>query len=301
MNPFKGTLTALVTPFRNGEIDTEALRRLVARQMHAGVDAIVPCGTTGEAPTLALEEYRDVLTCVVATRDQLQNETPNDKPVAVIAGAGTNATNPTITLAQLAEHQRADGILAVTPYYNKPSQQGLLQHYDALARATSLPIILYNIPARTGVRLNIDTITKLREKHDRIVAVKHATGDVAEAADLLAACEIGLLSGDDPLTLPLMAIGADGVVSVLANLFPVQVKELTDAALEGDLRTALRLHKRLYRCARTLLTLDTNPVPVKAALAMAELCSDEVRLPLTTLSDQARATLTAELRSVGSE
>ena len=283
MKTLRGTLTALVTPFRDGKLDMAALERLVQRQLDAGVDGLVPCGTTGESPTLSETEHREVVSCVARLARGR---------VPVLAGSGTNCTAKTVDLARLNADCRADALLVVAPYYNKPSQEGLFRHFSTVAAATELPIVLYNIPGRCGVEISVETIKRLHAAHENIVAVKHATGSVAGAADLMAACDIAVLSGDDPLTLPLMSIGAVGVISVLSNLAPKTVKRLTDAALNGDMAAARAAHRELYPLAKALLSLDTNPIPIKTALALRGLCTDEFRLPLCGLSEDNRRKLT---------
>jgi len=283
MKTLRGTLTALVTPFRDGKLDMAALERLVQRQLDAGVDGLVPCGTTGESPTLSETEHREVVSCVARL---------SRGRVPVLAGSGTNCTAKTVDLARLNADCRADALLVVAPYYNKPSQEGLFRHFSTVAAATELPIVLYNIPGRCGVEISVETIKRLHAAHENIVAVKHATGSVAGAADLMAACDIAVLSGDDPLTLPLMSIGAVGVISVLSNLAPKTVKRLTDAALNGDMAAARAAHRELYPLAKALLSLDTNPIPIKTALALRGLCTDEFRLPLCGLSEDNRRKLT---------
>ena len=283
MKTLRGTLTALVTPFRDGKLDMAALERLVQRQLDAGVDGLVPCGTTGESPTLSETEHREVVSCVARLARGR---------VPVLAGSGTNCTAKTVDLARLNTECGADALLVVAPYYNKPSQEGLFRHFSTVAAATELPIVLYNIPGRCGVEISVETIKRLHAAHENIVAVKHATGSVAGAADLMAACDIAVLSGDDPLTLPLMSIGAVGVISVLSNLAPKTVKRLTDAALNGDMAAARAAHRELYPLAKALLSLDTNPIPIKTALALRGLCTDEFRLPLCGLSEDNRRKLT---------
>ena len=279
MKTLHGTLTALVTPFRDGQLDLPALERLVQRQLDAGVDGLVPCGTTGESPTLSETEHREVVSCVARLARGR---------VPVLAGSGTNCTAKTVDLARLNTECGADALLVVAPYYNKPSQEGLFRHFSTVAAATELPIVLYNIPGRCGVEISVETIKRRHAAHQNIVAVKHATGSVAGAADLLAACDIAVLSGDDPLTLPLMSIGAVGVISVLSNLAPKTVKRLTDAVLKGDLAAARTAHRKLHPLAKALLSLDTNPIPIKTALALQGLCTDEFRLPLCGLSEDNR-------------
>ncbi len=289
MKPLRGTLTALVTPMRDGELDLAALSALVEQQIDAGVDGLVPCGTTGESPTLSEAEHREVVSCVVKLAAGR---------VPVVAGSGTNSTAGTIALSRLNSGCGADALLVVSPYYNKPSQEGLFRHFSAVAQATDLPLVLYNIPGRCGVELSVETIKRLRDAHRNIAAVKHATGSVVGAADLIAACDIPVLSGDDPITLPLMSIGAVGVISVLSNLVPKGVKRLTQAALAGDWPTAQAAHRELYPLAKALLSLDTNPIPIKTALAMRGLCCEEFRLPLCPMSSANKQKLRALLDGV---
>lgn len=288
MQPLRGTLTALITPFRDGDLDLAALEVLVRRQIEAGVDGLVPCGTTGEAPTLSSDEHRAVVSSVVKLA---QGRVP------VVPGSGTNSTTKTIELARLNADCGADALLVVSPYYNKPPQEGLFRHFSAVAEATDLPIVLYNIPGRCGVEISVETIKRLFEAHENIVAVKHATGSVARAAELMAACDIPVLSGDDPITLPLMSIGAVGVISALSNLVPQAVNRLTQAALDGDFATAQAAHRELYPLAIALLSLDTNPIPIKTALAIKGICAEEFRLPLCPMSPQKRAKLVALLEA----
>jgi 4-hydroxy-tetrahydrodipicolinate synthase len=280
---------ALVTPFRNGQLDRAALEGLVARQLAAGVDGLVPCGTTGEAPTLSHEEMRAVVETVIGLA--------RPAGVPVIAGAGSYCTATALELARTCAACGADALLVVSPYYNRPSQEGLYRHFSAIAQSTALPIVLYNIPGRTGVEITIDTLKRLFDAHRNIVAVKHATGSVGGAADLAAACSIPILSGDDPLTLPLMAQGAVGVISVVSNLFPRAVKRLTDAARAGAWTAAQQAHRELYAAAKALLSLDTNPVPVKTALALRGWCAEEFRLPLCPLAAEKRDALAQLLQA----
>jgi 4-hydroxy-tetrahydrodipicolinate synthase len=282
MQRFRGTLTALVTPFRGGAIDYAALEAHVERQIAGGVDGLVPCGTTGESPTLTPEEQRGVVECVVRTANGR---------VPVLAGAGSNCTAHAVELARTMRDCRVDGLLVVAPYYNKPSQQGLFEHFGQIATAVELPIVLYNIPGRCGVEIAPETIRRLHEAHPTIVAVKHATGGMADAAELLVSCEIDVLSGDDPLTLPLMSLGAVGVISVASNLAPRAVKRLTQAALAGDFEAGRAAHGALWSLSRALLSLDTNPVPVKTAMAVKGWCAEEFRAPLCQMGASRRAQL----------
>jgi len=279
---FRGCLVALVTPFRGGKVDLAALERLVDELIEGGVDGLVPCGTTGESPTLSEEEQAAVVAAACRA---------SRRRVPVIAGAGTNCTEKTIHLSHALLRAGADGVMLVSPYYNKPSQPGLFQHFSRCAREIAAPIMLYNIPGRTGVEIAVETIARLRDEHRHIAAVKHATGSVDAAGALAVASDIAILSGDDPLTLPLMSIGAVGVVSVLANILPAETKALVAAALEGRWSEALIVHRRLYGLARDLLSLETNPIPIKTALALRGRIAEEFRLPLCPMSAENRARL----------
>lgn len=289
MQRFTGAITALITPFRDGAVDFPALEKLVERQIAAGIDGLVPCGTTGESPTLSKSEHDEVVACVIKTAA---------KRVPVIAGAGSNNTSEAIRMAQHAEHAGADGLLIVSPYYNRPTQAGLTAHFSAIAKASALPIMLYNIPGRCGVEIAIPTICKLFESHPNIRSVKHATGRVDDAADLMQACKIDIVSGDDPITWPLMALGAVGVVSVLSNLAPRAVKRLTQAALAGDIAQAQAAHRALHVWGRPLLALETNPIAIKTAMAMRGFCREEFRLPMCPIGAENRTRLESLLKAV---
>jgi 4-hydroxy-tetrahydrodipicolinate synthase len=282
MCPYKGCLVALVTPFRDGAIDWPALDDLVERVIAGGVSGLVPCGTTGEAPTLSAEEQRDVVGAVVRKAKGR---------VTVVAGTGTNCTAKTLEHSKAAMSAGADGVMLVSPYYNRPNQEGLYQHFSYVAERIGAPVILYNIPGRTAVEISVETIARLHADHPNIVAVKHATGSVDGASELAKASDIAILSGDDTMTLPLMSIGAVGVVSVVANLMPAEMSELTRAALEGDWVEAKRLHKRLFPIMRDLLKLDTNPIPIKTALAIRGQVAEEFRLPMCPLDGVKRKKL----------
>ncbi|TWT43803.1 4-hydroxy-tetrahydrodipicolinate synthase [Phycisphaerae bacterium RAS1] len=286
MNPFRGMWTAIVTPFRGGQLDRPALEQHVERQIAAGVDGLVPCGTTGESPTLSVEEHVEVVATTVRVARQR---------VPVCAGAGTNCTAKTVELSRRCADAGADGLLLVAPYYNRPSQVGLFQHFAAVARAVRLPIMLYNIPGRCGVEIAIDTIARLHREFPSITAVKHATGSVSGAADLADVSDIAILSGDDPITLPLMSQGAVGVVSVMSNLIPKTVKRLTQAALESRWIDAQLAHREAYGFSKRLLGLDINPIPIKSAAAIKGWCAEEFRLPMCPLAPEARAKLVALL------
>ena len=286
---FQGTLVALVTPFRNGQVDYAAIERLVDWHIEQGTDGLVPVGTTGESPTVDFEEHQEILKTVV---ERAGGRIP------VIAGTGGNATSEAIHLTRYAKTIGADASLQVCPYYNKPTQEGLYQHFVAIAEAADLPMVLYNIPGRTGVMMTPETVARLA-KLPQVVAIKEASGSMDQASEILARSDLTVLSGDDSLTLPLMAIGARGVISVVANLVPRDVKRLTDAMLEGDLATAQAAHRRLFPLCRAMF-IETNPIPIKTAMKMVGLLeSDERRLPLTDLSPDHVEALKKTLKEYG--
>ena len=287
---FKGSIVAIVTPFNNGAVDEEKLRELVEFQIANGTDAIVPCGTTGESSTLDYEEHMDVVTAVI----QQVN-----KRVPVIAGTGSNSTKEAVELSQMAKDAGADGVLLVTPYYNKPTQEGLYRHYTAVADAVALPQILYNVPGRTGVNMLPETVARL-SLHKNIVAIKEATGSLQQASEILALCgdKIDVLSGDDFITFPMMACGAKGVISVLANIMPKAVADLTDAFFAGDLEKARQIHLQTLKIGNAMF-IESNPIPVKTALGLMGKCSDETRLPLCPMGEGNKAKLVAILKEYG--
>ncbi len=273
---FAGTFTALITPFKNGHLDRDAFRALIDRQIEAGVTGIVPVGTTGESPTLAPDEHLEVIQLAI---EASQNN------IKVIAGTGANSTAEAVHLTQEAEKLGIDGSLQVCPYYNKPSQEGLYQHYKAVAEATKLPLMLYSIPGRSVIEIEIETVARLARDFDNIVCVKEAGGSVDRVNQLAQAVPEGfdILSGDDPLTLPFMACGAVGLVSVASNLIPEVMVTLVNSCLEGDFEKALSIQKDYYPLLSGLMGLDVNPIPIKSAVAMQGHCSDEIRLPMVNL------------------
>ena len=287
---FKGSIVAIVTPFKNGAVDEEKLRELVEFQIAGGTDGIVPCGTTGEASTLDYEEHMDVVRIVVQQAG---------KRVPVIAGTGSNSTAEAIELTEKAKAVGADGVLLVTPYYNKPTQEGLFRHYMAIADAVAIPQILYNVPGRTGVNMLPETVARLAV-HKNIVAIKEATGSLQQASEVLALCgdRIDVLSGDDFITFPMMACGAKGVISVLANIMPKEVGDLTDAFYAGRLEEARQLHLKLLKISNAMF-IESNPIPVKTALGLMGRCSDQVRLPLCPMGEGNKAKLAAILKEYG--
>jgi 4-hydroxy-tetrahydrodipicolinate synthase len=290
---FTGTHTALITPFtKDGKIDEPRLRQLVDQQIAAGIDGLVPCGTTGESPTLDHEEHNHVIELVVKFAA---------KRCAVIAGTGSNSTAEAVFMTQHAKQVGADASLQVAPYYNKPTQAGLYAHFRAIAEQADIPLILYNIPGRCGVDIANDTIARLRRdlpKH--IVGLKEATGIVDRVSQLrtLVDRDFCILSGDDSLTLPMMSVGAVGVISVVSNMLPRELTEMTHAALKGDFERAGRIHAKLFPLFKDLF-IETNPTPLKAAMAMMGLCEETYRLPLVPMSDANRAQLKKTLLALG--
>ncbi len=269
---FKGTYVAIVTPFKNGQIDEEALRNLVNFLIENKVEGIVPCGTTGESATLSYDEHIEVIKIV-------KNEAKGR--CQVIAGTGSNSTNEAIYLTKEAESLGVDGALLITPYYNKPNQEGLYRHFMAVAKNTKLPIILYNVPSRTGVNMQPETVARLFKDAENIVAIKEASGDVIVSAKMLELTDgkISILSGDDALTLPLISIGAKGVISVTANILPYDVSEMVRYALNEDFSKARSLFYKLLKINKVMF-IDTNPIPVKTALYYMGKVQKEWRLPL---------------------
>jgi len=284
---FKGSIVAIVTPFTNGAVDEEKLRQLVEFQIENGTDAIVPCGTTGESSTLDYQEHDRVIEIVIHQVN---------KRVPVIAGTGSNSTKEAIEMSGHAKKLGADGCLLVTPYYNKPTQEGLYRHYTAIAEAVAIPQILYNVPGRTGVNLLPETVARL-SVHKNIVAIKEATGSLQQASEILDLCgdKIDVLSGDDFITFPMMACGAKGVISVVANIMPKEVASLVDAFFAGNMEEARRLHLKLLKISNAMF-IESNPVPVKTAIGLMGKASDEVRLPLAPLSEGNKAKLTAIMK-----
>jgi 4-hydroxy-tetrahydrodipicolinate synthase len=280
---FRGTFTALVTPFRNGGIDVAAFEKLIENQIAAGISGIVAVGTTGESPTLSHEERQDLIRLAVATAK---------KRCQVLAGTGSNATQNAVADTKMAEKLGADGALLVAPYYNKPSQEGLFRHFKAIADATALPIMLYNIPGRCGVDIASDTVKRLAKECRNIVTIKEASGSVERVSELHARLpeSFTILSGDDSLTLPFMSVGAVGVVSVASNLFPAEVCALVRAYECGDAKLALNLHRKMFPLFKDLF-IEPNPVPVKTALGWRGAMSGEVRLPLCEMSESNQARL----------
>jgi len=288
---FTGTFTAIVTPFKDGEIDEAALEHIIRLQIRARVDGVVPVGTTGESPTLSYEEHIRVIALTVQFAAG---------KIKVLAGTGANSTTEAIYLTKAAEDAGADGSLQVAPYYNRPTQEGVFQHFHAIASATRLPIVLYNIPSRCGVEIAIETVARLAGACRNIVGLKEASGSADRVSQLRAMLgpRFSILSGDDSLTLPFMAAGANGVVSVASNVIPSQVAAMVKAFATGKTSRALKLHLEYYSLFKDLF-IETNPIPVKTALTMMGHIQEEFRLPLTSISLKHRESLKATLKSCG--
>ena len=287
---FSGALVANITPFSDGQVDYETLTELIEFQIESGIDGIVPVGTTGESPTLSHQEHKEVIKHVVEVTG---GKTP------VIAGTGSNSTAEAIELTAYAKKVGADASLQVAPYYNKPTQKGFYEHFKAIADEVDLPIVMYNIPGRCGgCGLTPETIARLSEL-ENVVAIKEATGSLDQASEIAMRCNLTILSGDDSLTLPMASIGAKGVISVVANIVPADVKAMTDLILEGDLVSARKWHRKLFALSKNMLTMATNPIPIKAAMAMLNMASDEMRLPMTNLDEKQEAILEKALKNYG--
>ena len=287
---FSGIYTALITPFRDGEIDEPAFKSIIERQIAAGVDGIVPVGTTGESPTLDTDEHLEVIRLAVefvAGRCQ------------VVAGTGANATSEAIELTEAAEALGATGSLQVCPYYNKPSQEGIYLHYKAIAECSNLPLMLYSVPGRSVIEIAPETVARLAADCPTITAIKEAGGSVDRVNQLVQALPAGftILCGDDPLTLPFVSCGATGLVSVASNLIPEIIVKLVKACLSGNFPEALALQKQYYPLMRGLMSLDVNPVPIKTAVALQGHCLPDLRLPLAPLSSENTDKLTALLKA----
>lgn len=287
---FVGSYVAIVTPFSKGKFDEKAMADLIEFQIANGTNGIVPCGTTGESATLTPHEHERVVEATV----EIVN-----KRVPVMAGTGSNSTDEAITFTKHAKKAGADGALLITPYYNKPPQEGLFRHFEAIATAVDLPLVLYNIPGRTSINILPGTVARL-SRIDSIVGIKEGSGSLQQVSEIIQQAKPGflVLSGDDPLTLPMMSLGGKGVITVTANVAPRDMATLVAAALKGDYEQARTLHYKLSPLFSALF-LETNPIPLKAALAMIGKGSDEVRLPLTPLAQEFRPKLKEALQAVG--
>jgi 4-hydroxy-tetrahydrodipicolinate synthase len=287
---FTGAMVALITPFQDGEIDFRTLDELIDFQLENGIDEIVPVGTTGESPTLSHPENKKVIERVVKV---VAGKVP------VIGGAGSNSTAEAIELTAYSKKIGADATLQVCPYYNKPTQEGFYQHFAAIAEEVDLPIVLYNIPGRCGGKgLMPETVARLAEI-ENIVAIKEATGSLDQASEIASRCDITIISGDDSLTLPLASVGGKGVISVVANIVPADVKAMTDLILEGDFVSARKWHKKLFVLSKNLLSLATNPIPIKAAMSMLNMAAEELRLPMVPMDETNKAALRQTLKDYG--
>ncbi|MEN3013135.1 MAG: 4-hydroxy-tetrahydrodipicolinate synthase [Endomicrobiia bacterium] len=280
---FKGSIVALVTPFKNGEVDEKKLCELVEWHISEGTDALLPCGTTGESPTLSYEEHNRVIEIVVKQAR---------KRIPVIGGTGTNSTSESLLLSEHAKNVGCDALLLVVPYYNRPTQEGMVQHFKLIAEKTGMPIIIYNIPGRTSSNLEPQSFVRLVKECKNIVGIKEASGSIEQVSQIYSLLlqdglenKISILSGDDSMTYPIMCLGGKGVVSVVANIIPKKVSQFTSLLLEKKFEEAQKLHYELYPLMKAMF-IETNPIPVKAAMEMMGLCSGEVRLPLTFISSQ---------------
>jgi 4-hydroxy-tetrahydrodipicolinate synthase len=287
---FAGLSVALITPLKNGAVDEAALRGLVDFHVEAGTETLVPVGTTGESPTLSHDEHELVIRVVC---EQAAGR------IKVMAGTGSNSTAEAIRLTKSAQAAGADGSLQVAPYYNKPTQEGFFQHFKAIAEAVDIPLVVYNIPGRTAKNIEADTIVRMAEACPNIVAVKESTGSMDQSSQILSRSDLTLLSGDDSLTLPMLALGGSGVISVVGNIVPQDVRAMLAAWNTGDLEKAQEWHHKLFPLCRDLLGLATNPIPIKAAMEVLGRDTGEVRLPMTPLEPAQRESLVQTLKSYG--
>ncbi|QAR32083.1 4-hydroxy-tetrahydrodipicolinate synthase [Geovibrio thiophilus] len=287
---FRGSFVAIATPMKNGKVDEESLRNLIEFQIESGTDGVVPCGTTGESATLTYEEHCRVIEIVI---DQVKKRVP------VVAGSGSNSTHESIFLTQHAQKAGADGALVITPYYNKPTQEGLYQHFKAIAESVKIPLLLYNVPGRTAVNVLPQTVIRL-SKVDNIVGIKEASGSMDQAGEIIAGTDssFALLSGEDSLTYPLYCIGAKGVISASTNVVAKDMGDMWDSFEKGDMETARKLHYKLLPVFKALF-LETNPIPVKKALYLMGLAGDEIRLPLVPMTEEGTAKLRTALTNAG--
>lgn len=286
---FHGAFSALITPFRDGRVDETALRELVEWQIQSGIDGLVPCGSTGESATLTHAEHEQVIRLVI---DQTRRRVP------IIAGTGSNSTAEAIRLTQFAREVGADGALLISPYYNKPTQEGLYRHYKAIGASVDLPLIVYNIPGRTGSNILPETFGRMREIK-QVVGIKEASGSIDQCSDILKLCgeRLTMLSGDDSFTLPLMSLGAKGVISVITNVMPREMHDLAVAALSGDFSQAREIHFKMLPLMRALF-VETNPIPIKQACAFMGKCANEVRMPLLTMTAGAADRLQSAMKEL---
>lgn len=287
---FRGSMTALITPFKNGQFDEATFVEQIGYQAKNGTDGIIPVGTTGESPTLSHEEHHRVIEVAV--------KAAKGTGMKVIAGTGSNSTDEALDLTKYAKKIGADGALIVNPYYNKPTQEGLYQHFKAIANAVDIPVVLYNIPGRTGITMNVATTARLARDCKTIVAMKEATGSLDMASETVAATKLAVLSGDDSLTLPIMSVGGVGVISVASNLIPKQIAQMVHAAEKGDFATAREIHLRHFDLFRSLF-IEGNPMGIKAAMQIVGRDTGDMRLPLWPASDACRTAIRAAMFNCG--
>ena len=285
---FTGSIVAIVTPFLDGEVDYKKLRELVEFQIANGTNGIVPCGTTGESPTLTHDEHDKVIKEIV---DVAKGK------VFVLAGTGSNSTSETLRLTKSAKEVGADGALVITPYYNKPTQKGMYLHFKAVTDSVDIPVVIYNVPSRTGVSISPETVAKLAEIKN-IVGIKEASGDLDQTSDILSRCDINVLSGDDSLTLPIMSVGGKGVISVAANIVPKDVSNMVSLFAKGDVKEAQKLHSKLFKLCRAMF-IETNPTPIKAAMKLLGRLNGEYRLPLCEMESAHEEQLKNVLKQYG--
>lgn len=285
---FTGSIVALVTPFKDGLVDCDKLAELVEYHIKNGTNAIVPCGTTGESPTLSHEEHEKVISKVV--------EVSNGR-VPVIAGTGSNNTSEALRLTRYAKSAGADGALMITPYYNKPTQEGLYRHFKSIADEVDIPIVIYNVPSRTGVSITPETVARLCEMKN-IVAIKEASGNIDQTSHILQLCDITVLSGDDSLTLPILSVGGKGVISVVANILPREVSEMVSKYLNGMVEESRKIHLKLFPICKAMF-IETNPIPIKTAMKLIGKLNGEMRLPLCDMSEGHEKQLLGVLKENG--
>lgn len=285
---FEGSLVALVTPFKNGHVDYQKLKELIEFHIKNGTNGIVPCGTTGESATLSFEEHKQLVgevVTIVAGR------------IPVLAGTGSNNTSEALHLTKHAKKAGADGALLITPYYNKPTPEGLYRHYRLIAEEVDIPIVIYNVPSRTGISISPETVAKLSEIKN-IIGIKEASGSIDQTTQILQLCNITVLSGDDSLTLPIMSVGGRGVISVVANVVPSDTSALTRYWLEGNFEAARKYHHKLFPLSKSMF-IETNPIPVKTALRLLGRLNGEMRLPLCEMTKENESKLSSALKNYG--
>ncbi|MBN2379241.1 4-hydroxy-tetrahydrodipicolinate synthase [candidate division WOR-3 bacterium] len=293
---FRGAITALVTPFADGEFDIKALERHISWQISQGIDGLLPCGTTGETPSLTEDEQDRIISTAVRLAREAEREIP------VIAGAGTNSTAKTVKAVERVADLGVDAALVVTPYYNKPTQEGLFRHYSEICEKTDLPVVIYNVPGRTGCNILPATVERLAAKFDKIVAVKEASGNLDQSTDIVRRCgdRVAVLSGDDSLTLPILSVGGKGVISVVSNIVPYDMANIVRFYEEGEFGAALTLHQKLYPLIKALFT-ETNPGPIKAACGILGINTGDLRLPMVPVSEENFDKIRAVIEAYGIE